>query len=480
MIRSPGLSNSGLVAGQVSGKEGTYMMESRRSCLKQMLFGGVSIMAAAGTPLAEAVADTPAPTPDLFAPTHEQRIRWWREARFGMFLHFGLYSVPARGEWLMAVEDIPVAEYEKFSDSFRPQAGSPRQWARVAKSAGMKYVVLTTKHHEGFCLFDTKFTDYCATKRGPKRDIIAEYVDALRAEGLKVGFYFSLMDWHYPDWMRCKVDESARTRFVDFVHGQVRELMTNYGKIDILWYDMCYPMDAGGFESERLNRMVLSLQPNIVVNNRSGLKGDFSTPEQNTNPAAADWESCMTLNDSWAYAYCDDNWKSARTVISNLVKCSMYGGNYLLDVGPKPEGMLPDQCLRILGEVGEWMKRFGDSIYGSERASVLLSSFGQFTQRGNMLYAHVDWWLRNELVVPGVRAKLLSAHWLDSGKPIPFDQSGSHIVLKNVAPTPPYSVGPVIAMEFQEKPVQDTTASRIVWGVYPDIKPEGAKAEKAG
>ena len=197
----------------------------------------------------------------------------------------------------------------------------------------MKYMVMTTKHHEGFCNFDTKLTNYCASKQGPGRDVVREYVEAARAEGLRVGFYYSLMDWHHPDGAICKTDEAARQRFVDYTHGLIRELLTNYGKIDVLWYDVAWPLDAKGWESERMNEMVFQLQPEIIVNNRNKLQGDFATPEQKivaeTNGRA--WESCMTLNDSWGYQRADDDWKSSRTVIRNLIQCVRDGGNYLLE-----------------------------------------------------------------------------------------------------------------------------------------------------
>src|SRR5215472_2316994 len=163
----------------------------------------------------------------------------------------------------------------------------------------MRYMVMTTKHHEGFCHFDTQTTAYCAPKQGPGRDLVREFVEAARGEGLRVGFYYSLMDWHHPDWRECKDDAAARERFVSYTHGQLRELMSNYGKIDILWYDMAVPLDAAGWRSEEMNRMVLQLQPDLVVNNRNLLSGDFSTPEQSTQPGKSDWESCMTMNDSW-------------------------------------------------------------------------------------------------------------------------------------------------------------------------------------
>src|SRR5437763_1775875 len=195
----------------------------------------------------------------------------------------------------------------------------------------MRYMVMTTKHHEGFCHFDTKTTDYCSPKQGPGRDLVREYVDAARGEGMRVGFYYSLMDWHHPDGARCATDEAARKRFVEYIHAHVRELLSNYGKIDVLWYDVAWPLDAAGWESERMNKMVFELQPDIIVNNRNKLPGDFSTPEQQikADTEGRAWESCMTLNDSWVYQRADDDWKSPRRVIQNLIACSRDTGNYL-------------------------------------------------------------------------------------------------------------------------------------------------------
>ncbi|MFW5914964.1 MAG: alpha-L-fucosidase, partial [Planctomycetota bacterium] len=176
------------------------------------------------------------------ARTRPERMQWWRHARFGMFVHFGLYALLGRHEWAMATECIPREEYETLADRFDPAEDAPRQWAQLAREAGMKYVVMTTKHHDGFCLWDTEQTEYNSVQRGPGRDIVAEFVDACRAEGLRVGFYYSLMDWHHPDGGRCMYDPDARRRFLDFTRGCVRELMSGYGKIDILWYDGGRPM----------------------------------------------------------------------------------------------------------------------------------------------------------------------------------------------------------------------------------------------
>lgn len=248
-------------------------------------------------------------------PDHEHRIQWWREAKFGTFVCLGLYSLLGRHEWAMELEGIPVEEYMKLAARFKPKPGAAREWARMAKAAGMKYIVFLTKHHEGYCPFDSKLTDYSSVKTGPKRDLTAEFVEAVRAEGLRAGLYYSPMDWHHPDGARCATDEAARRRFVDYIHGQVREILTNHGKIDILWYDVSWPLDVKGWESEKMNQMVFSLQPDIVVNNRNQLPGDFGTPEQEVvaSKAGRNWEACMTMNESWGYQKADDNWKSVKT-----------------------------------------------------------------------------------------------------------------------------------------------------------------------
>jgi len=322
-------------------------MDSFKVSRRNMLLGtGASLASMAVSGAAQVVAKPAAasPSPEASTPDQVRRMEWWHAAKFGMFIHFGLYSVHERHEWAMENEAIPIGEYQALAPRFNPKPGFARDWAKLAKAAGMKYMVMTTKHHEGFCNFDTKLTDYCATKQGPKRDLVKEYVEAARAEGLHVGFYYSLMDWHHPDGARCATDEAARKRFVEYTHGLIRELLTNYGKIDVLWYDVPWPLDAQGWESERMNKMVFELQPDIIVNNRNKLTGDFSTPEQKivaeTNGRA--WESCMTLNDSWGYQRADDDWKSSKTIVCNLIKCASGGGNYLLNIGPKPDGSVPE------------------------------------------------------------------------------------------------------------------------------------------
>jgi alpha-L-fucosidase len=425
---------------------------------------------AAATPLVLAGAANAQPPPgrdpSASVPTADQqrRMAWWHQARFGMFIHFGLYAAHGRHEWAMEMEAIPVAEYQRFTEGFKPAPGSPRKWARLARAAGMKYMVLTSKHHEGFCNWDTKLTNYNAAKYGPKRDLIAEYVEAARAEGLRVGFYYSLMDWHHPDGARCATDEAARRRFVDYTHGLVRELMTNYGKIDILWYDVSWPLDAAGWESEKMNRMVFQLQPDIIVNNRNALPGDFSTPEQTikAEEGGRAWESCMTLNDSWGYHAADDNWKTPRTVIRNLLTCARDGGNYLLNIGPQPDGGIPPESERILREAGAWITRHGEAIHGADICRVKRSVYALFTRKGNTLYMHVYFWPKGgDVAISGLKAKVLSARVLKTGQVATVTQDGfrTHITgLPDAAPDSPVTT---IALECDGEPVQDTDYVRI-------------------
>jgi alpha-L-fucosidase len=387
----------------------------------------------------------------------ERRMKWWHEAKFGMFIHWGLYSLLGRHEWVMENEAIPVEEYEQLAKRFNPRPNAAREWAKLARRAGQRYMVMTTKHHEGFCLFHSKLTSYCAPKQAAGRDLVAEYVEAARAEGLRVGFYYSLMDWHHPDGARCATDEAARKRFVEYIHGQIRELMTNYGKIDILWYDVAWPLNAEGWESERMNQMVFQLQPDIIVNNRNLLPGDFSTPEQRIQADASGraWEACMTMNDSWGYHAADDNWKRPRTCILNLVTCARDGGNYLLNIGPRGDGSVPEESVRILETVGHWLERNGQAIYGAERCRVNRSNYANFSRKGNTLFMHVSYWPGETVVLAGLQAKVKSARLLASGRPVRFEQDEFRVRFLGLPPKPPDDPVTVIAAECDSEPVQN-------------------------
>ena len=416
-------------------------------------------------------ADNGAPTTSTIE-DRERRMKWWHEAKFGMFIHWGLYSTLGRHEWVMENEGIPVSEYEKLAPNFKPVPNAARSWAQLAKRAGMKYMVMTTKHHEGFCNFDTKLTDYCAPKQGPGRDLVREYVDAARAEGLRVGFYYSLMDWHHSDGAQSKTDEAARRRFVDYIHGQVKELTTNYGKLDVLWYDVAWPLDAKGWESIEMNTMVRKLQPDIIINNRSKIPEDFDTPEQRIEASQnRPWESCMTLNDSWGYHSADFNWKSPTTVIRNLITCARDGGNYLLNIGPKPDGTIPEESVRILSAVGDWMGKNGATIRESDPCQPRRGNYLSFTRKGNTLYAHVHYWPGDTVVIGNLLNKVLSARMFATGEPVKFQQDDFRIKLTGLPKKAPDLVT-TFALELDGEPKQDHEGKRAVKpraGIYRSV-----------
>jgi len=291
---------------------------------------------------------------------------WFMHDRFGMFIHWGLYAIPARGEWVRSHERLSIEDYQPFFQEFNPVNYDPRKWARVAKEAGMKYAVLTTKHHDGFCLFDSQLTDYKATNTPAGRDLVREYVEAFREEGLRVGFYYSLLDWHHEDYpaygdrhhpMRdnqlYRDKKHDFSRYVEYMHGQVKELLTNYGKIDIMWFDFSYDDKIGeAWKATELVKMVRSLQPDIIIDNRLGgnirsvnpevYAGDFASPEQIIPPEGIldeagnpiPWEACITMNNHWGYCAADKDFKTPKQIIRALVECVSKGGNLLLNVGP--------------------------------------------------------------------------------------------------------------------------------------------------
>jgi len=394
-----------------------------------------------------------------------RRLRWFREARFGMFIHWGLYAQLGRHEWVMNRERIPLKEYEKLADTWKPAPVPARTWARLARQSGMRYMVMTTKHHEGFCLFNSRLTDYCAPQRGPKRDLVAEYVAAARAEGLRVGFYYSLMDWHHPDGARCLHDERARRRFVDYIHGQVRELCTNYGKLDIMWYDVNWPLSVEGWEAVKMNAMVRKLQPDIVINNRSGLPEDFGTPEQHIRPEAGEraWEACMTFNDSWGYTPIDTDWKSARHIVGMLRQVAAGAGNLLLNIGPAPSGAVPPVCARELTKVGAWLQKYGPTVY--EATDPMQQEWlvtGAFTCKGKRLYFHCNRWPGEELAIGGLANKVVGAR-LYGGPPVKFEQVRDRLVLRGLPKEAPDPLATVIELTIAGgKPRQVLGAGHVI------------------
>ena len=456
---------------------------TRRSFLKQ--FGAAGAMALAATkseglglpsPSGQAASSA---ADQKQAATREERMKWWHEAKFGMFIHWGLYSVIGQHEWAKEYEGIPIPQYEILAKHFHPKPNAARDWARLAKRAGQKYMVMTTKHHEGFCHWDSKLTDYNAVKQGPGRDLVKEYVEAARAEGLRVGFYYSLMDWHHPDGAKCKTDEDARKRFVEYTHGLIRELLTNYGKIDVLWYDVSWPLTAEGWESERMNEMVFELHPEIIVNNRNGLQGDFSTPEQHIQASEEGraWETCMTLNDSWGFNRYDDAWKTPKVIVDNLATCARGGGNYLLNIGPEPDGSIPPDTLAVLESVGKWMDTNGKAIYGTDRGQLGANVSGNFTRRGNTLYLHQHFWPGHTpaaqwlnfyqpeavIAIAGLKPKALSARLLKTGQKVEFTQDEFTLRLTGLPLKAPDQPATVIEIECDGEPTVDHGSMRPLW-----------------
>jgi len=403
-------------------------------------------------------------------------MQWWHEARYGMFIHWGIYAIPARGEWVMYQEHIPAEEYALLAKRFAPKKYDPDEWVALAKEAGMKYMVMTSRHHDGYSLFDSQVSDFTAPKTAAKRDLIREYVEACHRGGMRVGFYYSLLDWRYPGYFRGpKSDRAAWNELTDYVHAQVRELCTNYGKVDVLWYDGGWPYKAEDWRSEELNAMVRRLQPEIIINNRAQLPEDFDTPEQHikaSDPGRA-WESCMTLNDSWGYNAADDNWKIPKLVLKNLLRCASSGGNFLLNVGPRPDGTIPRESIDVLQQVGDWLKRNGGSVYGTERSPFGGTSTGLTTLKGNTLFMHVLRWPGKEIHFCRIVNKVRSVHMLETGAKLSFEQQGDRLLLRGLPSRPPDRLDTVIVVELEGEPrTVDYFADGWEVEVEPELPPE--------
>ena len=400
-----------------------------------------------------------------------RRLKAWQEARFGMFIHWGLYSTDGLDCWKMHDMGIPADEYcRRFEPRFRPTKFDARAFARVAKSAGCKYVVMGSRHHEGYCLWNTKTTRFSSVHMTPKRDFIAEYVEAIRAAGLMVGFYYSLLDWRYKAYFDGpRRDPDGWRTLVALVHKQVRELMTNYGPMDILWYDGGWPAPDWGYhpsdeaiaklwQSGKLNRMVQKLQPGILVNNRSypGSGGDFGTPEQTIVADKRPWELCDTIGSLWGYAPQDRLRKTPREIVTRLITAASLGGNMLLNIGPKPDGSVQPWQARIMARIGAWMKTHGEAIYGcgAERAHPFNSGLAPWrtTRKGNTLYVHLLRYPGEEFAIANLHDyTFTSARLLDTGQRLHITHEPTRDIIRGLPRKAPDPITSVVKIATRPK-----------------------------
>lgn len=397
---------------------------------------------------------TPAPT--------RGETDWFVQDRFGMFIHWGLYAAAARHEWVQNREEIDEERYRRYFERFDPDLYDPRAWARAAREAGMKYFVVTTKHHEGFCLWDSKFTDWKAPNTPCGKDLLRPMVEAFRAEGLKVGFYYSLIDWHHPDFpidgihpLRNRPDAAELNKgrdvrkYAEYMRNQVRELLTDFGKIDILWFDFSYPTNEykglpgkghRDWESEALLALVRELQPHVVVDNRLDLpaeNADIHTPEQfqprewvQVDGKPVVWEACQTFSGSWGYHRDETSWKSPEQLVRMLINTVATGGNLLMNVGPTARGTFDSRALDALGVYGDWMRLHSRSIYGCTQSTFAAPADCRFTQRGSRLYLHILAWPFEQLHLDGFAGKIAYAQLLNDASEVRFSEKDDTVTLR--------------------------------------------------
>jgi len=393
--------------------------------------------------------------------------QWFADARFGLFVHWGMYSLYGRGEQVLFREHLTSSEYRRRADEFVPSRYDPAEWARLAKQAGMRYAVLTAKHHDGFCLFDSQLSDLTSVRHGAHRDLVREYVEAFLSAGLRVGLYYSLADWQWPAYFAGPdADSAAFERFLEYTHGQVRELCSNYGALDVLWFDGAWPHSPETWRADALLRMIRQLQPGILINNRAGLAGDFDTPEQRilASDSSRPWESCITsVERHWGYHAGERLWKSPEQIIHTLAQVAEGAGNLLLNVGPRPDGSLPQPFVDLLREVGEWLQANDESIYACKPGVCECISIGRMTVVGSTIFLHCLYWPGATLHLSGLANRVLSVRFLADGWPIRFTQDGEHLWLNELPSLPPDSRNTVIAIEVEGTPAPYNWAEDRLW-----------------
>ncbi len=393
---------------------------------------------------------------------NNSKIQWWKDAKFGMFIHWGVYSIPGRGEWLMYQEHVPFSEYKKLADQFNPKDYNPREWVAKAKAAGMKYVILTTRHHDGFCLFDSQVSDFTAPKTGAKRDLIKEFADACHDAGMRMGFYYSLQDWHFQGTLPqgSPVVASLQKKLADQAREQIRELLTNYGTVDILWFDGLTANGPDGWNSKELLEMARKLQPNIIINDRSGLPGDFATPENAVTAQARPWESCFCMNRTWGYAKYDLNYKPVVEILRLMASCASQSGNFLLNVSPDGDGTIPSEQIEILNKIGQWMQHSSKAIYGAGPSPVVAPNLGMTSRVRDKVYLLIQRWPGSTIPFAWCGSKVKSACLLASGQYARIEQQGDRVWLYDLPQTPIDAYLNVIELTFDGEPKASEPAYR--------------------
>ena len=395
----------------------------------------------------------------------DNRLDWFVKARFGLFVHYGLYSLLERGEWVLNRERIALDEYQKLAKDFTAENFDADAICDLALETGMKYVNLTTMHHDGFRLYDTELSDFNSVN-ACGRDLVAEFVEAARKRDLKVALYHSLNNWmDQPDAVAALEDQAAYEEFITKTHQRIRELVTRFNPIDVLWYDGWWPFNADQWQSEKMNEMVLGIQPHILFNGRNCLPGDFATPEGHMSAPTPwrPWEACITFNENWGYHVGDHNWKSPEHIVGLLAKAAAGKGNLLFNIGPKGDGSIPQQSADILKAVGQWLKRNGKCVFDTDLFTFDLqlrephhradwSHQGPFTAKGNCLYHIVRYWPGEVSTIGGIQTKVKRVSLLGSGEEFPFQQSDDRLVIRNLPTEPPDPVSPVLQIECDSPP----------------------------